>query len=465
MKAKSIFIQLLSPILFLLFVTHTYAQQALSLDDAIALALKNSPEYIIAQHKLKQADEKIAQAWGMLYPALESEASALRQYAENGFMSLSDGQYDLKFVQLKFGINPGNFYNSLSQSYNNYKLAKEELKKIKASIEYNVIKSYFDVITAHEIIKLRENSIVVLQTNLADVNRQFNTGSIPKFELLQAQVQLQSQEPLLIEARNNYATALDLFNYNLGAKSGTYSVTFHGYDSDLKKPHSSEIVDLLVEKALVHRPEVLQLSLSKDIAGDSIDATQSVYLWPTFTVAGYYGKSYLMPNAPQIELPFPGQSIDLSAITGTREWQTTWQVRVAATYRWGALAPVDSVQAAEREQKEKLKEIEQQLQQIKQAIAIAVRADYGKLVTAYQTMIAQRKNIETATEGLRVARESYRAGVIKNADLLNAELQLTSARMGYIKAINDFWCAVAQLKKDTGFDCTYIIFAEEYNEK
>jgi len=206
------------------------------------------------------------------------------------------------------------------------------------------------------------------------------------------------------------------------------------------------------------------LSLSKDIVGANIDATQSVYLWPTFSVAGYYGKSYLMPDAPQIQLPL-GQTMDLSAITGTREWQTTWQVRVAATYRWGALAPVDTVQGVEREQKEKLQEIDQQLKQLKQAIAIAVRADYGKLVTAYQTIVSQRKNIETASEGLRVAKESYRAGVIKNADLLNAELQLTSARMGYIKAINDFWCAVAQLKKDTGFDCTDSIFTEGHNEK
>lgn len=464
MKPRT-YIQVLSAILLLLFISYAHAQQSLSLNEAIAIALKGSPEFLIAQQKLKQADEKIAQTWGMLYPAVESEASALRQYAESGFMSLSDGQYDVKFVQVRFGINPGNFYHSLSQSYSNYTVAKEEVKKVKSTIEYNIIKSYFDVITAFEIIKLRENSIAVLQANVADVSRHFNTGTVSKFELLQAQVQLQSQEPLLIEARNNYATALDLFNYTLGAKSGTYTVIFEGFDSSLRQPQSFGIVDMLVEKALVHRPEVIQLSLSKDIVHNSIDAAQSVYLWPTFTVAGYYGKSYLMPNTPEIQLPFPGQTIDLSAITGTREWQTAWQVRVAATYRWGSLVPVDTVQGVEREQKEKLQEIEQQIKQLKQAIAIAVRADYGKLVTAYQTIVSQRKNIETATEGLRVAKESYRAGVIKNADLLNAELQLTSSRMGYIKAINDFWCAVAQLKKDTGFDCTDSIFTEGHNEK
>lgn len=56
--------------------------------------------------RLKEADEKISAVWGELFPVLESEAAATRQYAEKGFMSLSDGQLDLKVVQMRFGINP-----------------------------------------------------------------------------------------------------------------------------------------------------------------------------------------------------------------------------------------------------------------------------------------------------------------------------------------------------------------------
>jgi len=457
--------RLLSLIIILFISIPVNALQKLTLNQAIDIALKNNFELLTAQQRLKQSNEIIYQVWGMLYPALESEADAIRQYAENGFLSLSDGQYDLKFIQIKFGINPGNFYNTLTQSYSNYKLAKEDVKKITSTIEYNVIKSYFDVILADEVITLRKNSINVLQSNLLDVQNLFNTGAVPKFELLQAQVQLQSQEPLLIEAANNYNTALDLFNYHVGAKTGTYTIAYEGFDSTIKKPQPVAIVNLLVEKALLYRPEVLQLSLRKDMVKDSIEATQSVYLWPTFSIAGYYGKTYLLPNTSDVPLPFPGQSLDLSTITGNKEWQTTWQIRFAATYRWGSLVPVDTVQGVEREEKEKLKEIEERIKQVKQSIIIAVRTDYGKLITAYETIIAQNKNIETASEGLRIAKESYRAGVIKNSDLLNAELQLTSARMGYIKAINDFYCTIAQLKKDTGFDCTEIIFTEEMYEK
>ena len=143
--------RLLSLIIILFIFIPVNALQKLTLNQAIDIALKNNFELLTAQQRLKQANEIIYQVWGMLYPALESEADAIRQYAENGFLSLSDGQYDLKFIQIKFGINPGNFYNTLTQSYSNYKLAKEDVKKITSTIEYNVIKSYFDVILADEV--------------------------------------------------------------------------------------------------------------------------------------------------------------------------------------------------------------------------------------------------------------------------------------------------------------------------
>lgn len=460
---KGIIIQVLSHMIFLFLISYADAAQPLALENAIAIALQNNPELIIAQQRSKQADEKIAQVWGMLYPALESEASAVRQHAENGFMSLSRGQYDLKFIQIKLGINPGNFYNSLTHSYSSYKHAKEEIKKIQSSVEHTVIKCYFDVILANEVIALRQNSINALQANALDVKRLYDTGAASRFEYLQAQVELQGQEPLLIEAVNNYSTALDVFNFHLGAPYGTYTVVLGTVGIALKKPLPASIVDTLVEQALLHRPEVLQLDLTKDMIGDSIDAAQSVYLWPTFSVSGYYGKSYLLPDAPDIS-PFPGQTLDLSAITGQSTWQTAWQIRFAATYRWGSLLPVDAAQGAEREQKERLKEIEEQIKQLKRAIAIAVRSDYGKLLTAHQAVAAHKKNIETASEGVRIARESYRAGIIKNSELLHAELKLTEARMGYVMAVNDYHCTIAQLKKNTGFDCTQIIFAEGAHE-
>jgi outer membrane protein len=194
----------------------------IGLEDAISMAKQNNPDFKIALHKQKADHEKVNQAWGMLYPIFESEVSLLRQGAESGFLSVSDGQYDIKIAQVKFGINPGMFYNSLQLSRKAYIASTEEIRRIKSEIEYSVIESYFNLILAEEMIGITKETIQLLQENLKDVTSLYKSGSVPRYELLQAQVQLKSQEPLLIEAENRYLLALEMFNYQLGLDEKVY---------------------------------------------------------------------------------------------------------------------------------------------------------------------------------------------------------------------------------------------------
>lgn len=435
---------------------------AISIDDAVAIALKNNHEYRIVLEKTKQAKEKVNQVWGQLLPVLESEASIVRQGADNGFMSLSDGQYDLKLLQVRFGINPGVFYHSLQASHRAHRIAKEELRRVRSVVSYNVIKSYFDVILSHEMVRLNEYSLQVLNENLKDVKRLYQTGSVPKFELLQARVQLKNREPEYLKAKNDYQTALDMFNYHEGSDAIQYTVK----EADLlfarvKAPGKKSIIPQLVNLAMKHRPEVLQLMFHKEGAAHVKKIHQAAYLWPTFSVGGSYGFTYLLPNS----IDTGGGGPDLSQMTGKRQWQDTWQVRVAATYRWGDFLPVSTSRAREREEKAKLKEAELGLVQLKRMTAIAIRIYFGRLKTAYETILSSKQNIETAREGLRIARESYRAGVIKNADLLNAELSLTRARTGHISAVYSYYVSKAELEKEMGIEKSALVFMEDTNEK
>ncbi len=441
--------------------------EKIPVEEALSIALKNNQDYKIALYRLKEAKEKVHGAWGQLMPTLESEASLLRQGAENGFMSLSDGQYDIKFVQLKLGINPGIFYNSLQLSQKNYSVAQEEVRRIKSTIEYNVIKSYFNVLLAGEMIKLRRESMELLKSNLKDVENMFRTGSVPRFEVLQAKVQLKSQEPLLLDAENNYTVALDTLNYNLGIGRVMYTADEEVLKSDLYRQPAGDgdkKIEYLSSVALKNRPEIIQLERRKEIAEHSRDIDSSYYLWPTFSVGGYYGVTKLLPNPVGLTIqPAVGPPItpDMSSLTGTSAWQNTWQVKVAATYRWGSLVPSDPVRAAEREEELKLKEAEEELLKLRRLIAISVHSNYSRLISSYLTIKSQKDNVETAAEGLRIAKESYRAGVIKNSDLLGAELSLTNARTSYINAVYGYYVSLAELKKEIGTDDERIIMEDK----
>ena len=153
--------------------------------------------------------------------------------------------------------------------------------------------------------------------------------------------------------------------------------------------------------------------------------------------------------------------MEMTSVTGNREWQDTWQVRAAATYRWSSLIPADTSRARAREENQRKNEMNEKLTDLKRATAIAVRSHHGRLCAAYDSIILQKKNIETADEGLRIARESYRAGVIRNSDLLSAELSLTLARTSYIKALYDYSINTAALCRESGADVTAILFREK----
>ena len=287
-----------------------------------------------------------------------------------------------------------------------------------------------------------------------------SAGTIPKFDLLQAKVQLNSQVPLLLESENNYRAALNYFNYVIG--SGEM------YKSDMsilknkiepvaqeKPDEMQKKIDILISAALKNRPEFIQLQKRVEASGHIANMYESYYIWPTFTVAGSYGMTKNDPNTDNLP---PALAPMMSDMFGYNKWQDIWQVRVAATYRWGALFGLDSNSSIAKENALAAKQAEEEMLKLKRLIAINIDSIYSRLITSYMTILSQKDNVDTAIEGLRIARESFKAGVIKNSDLISADLALTTAKTSYINAIKSYYIALAELKNETGLNDTSIIF-------
>lgn len=439
------------------------AEETIGLAKAVSIALENNSDYNIAKLKVKAAEESVNAAWGMLMPSLESEASLVRQGAESGFMALSDGQYDIKIVQLRFGINPGNFYHMLQGSRKQHIIAMQELRRIKSETEYRVIKAYFDVILARDIEKMKKDSLSLYAENLKDVKNLYKTGTVPRYELLQAQVQHKSLEVQVLDAESKSRLSIDYFNYALGVKDKKYIPDEAVLNAPYPKPcEGEEAINMLSKLALENRPEIMQISLKGDAIRHKKNAIASAYLWPTFSIGGWYGKTKLLPNEVDLNLP-PSSPFapDFSSITGNDAWQTTWQIRVAATYRWGSLLPVDPAKSLSRMEEAELKAAQHELENLTRLIGLSIRSSHAKLLTASLSIDSQKEGVALAEEGLRIARESYKAGVIKNSELIAAEYALTAAKTGLITSLYNYHTAVAELRKELGTEDAEIIFREK----
>jgi len=155
-------------------------------------------------------------------------------------------------------------------------------------------------------------------------------------------------------------------------------------------------------------------------------------------------------TAMDVVTPYGTMSADLSRIAGDGSWQGQWQVRVAATYRWGSFIPVDANNVTAREQRRAEKAAAEELVKLKRLISISIKKSFNGLLTAAGTIESRRENVTTAEEGLRIATESYKAGVIKNSELLAAQLSLTRARTEYINAVNAYYLSLAELRRELG---------------
>src|SRR5215472_5867813 len=63
---------------------------------------------------------------------------------------------------------------------------------------------FYQVILNRELIVVQEESVRLLESQLKDQQNRFEAGTVPRFNVLQAQVQLYNQIPQLIAARNSY---------------------------------------------------------------------------------------------------------------------------------------------------------------------------------------------------------------------------------------------------------------------
>ncbi len=91
-------------------------------------------------------------------------------------------------------------------------------------------------------------------------------------------------------------------------------------------------------------------------------------------------------------------------------------------------------------------------EKMREQVEFEVRDAYLRYSEAVERLQSQRKTIEQADEGLRIARIRYQNGVGTQLEILSSESALTLARTNYVQATHDVALAVYRLQRVTGLD-------------
>lgn len=292
---------------------------------------------------------------------------------------------------------------------------------------------FYTVLTNRSLITVAQETVQLQEDLLKDQKNRFEAGTVPRFNVLRAEVELANVIPNLIRAKNDYLISeIDLaktlgLDPGPGGKPtfnpvGTLDVTGH----PLSLQQSLDI-------AKARRPFLKVQRQQIKIQAENIKIALAGY---KPTIQGHAG--YLFQNSrltDDIEDVVDGWFF---GFTGT--WnifdggETYGRVKQArAQLESSKVNYDDSVQQVELE----------------------VQQAYANLETQRETIRSQQKNVEQALEALRLANERLAAGAGTQLEVLDARVALTRARTTELVARGDYNRAKAELDRATAVDTAY----------
>lgn len=298
---------------------------------------------------------------------------------------------------------------------------------------------FYQVLLTRALIKVQEESVRLLQDQLKDQQNRFEAGTVPRFNVLQAEVALANQQPQLISARNNYLIAqyqlAKTLNLDPGADGGT---TFNvvGALTVNERPLSlKEAVQAGVER----RPFLKVQRLSILIQKEQVKVALAGYKPQINANGGYEVRNSSLSDQldDTVEGWFFGFTGQWNIFDGLETYGRVKSAR--ANLETSKVNYDDSVHQVELE----------------------VQQAHAQVQTARETIRSQQKTVEQALEAVRLATERLAAGAGTQLDVLNAQVQLTTARSTELQARASYNTALAEFDRVTATDT---IYAETFDD-
>ncbi len=292
---------------------------------------------------------------------------------------------------------------------------------------------YYNVLRAVDTIKVREQSIALLEEELKNARNRYEAGAGAQFDVLRAEVALANGRPPLISARNDLRIAIEelrkLLGYtNRGNTDLTKVPEFVG-----KLAFGDEQFDLVqcLDRAHQQRPELQALKAGLDAAQAGVRVARAGYLPTVAATAGWqmYGNG-VSPHSLTGQSSYDGWTVGL---------QSQWAI-------FDGRATAGRVRSAKSQAEQARLVLEEQAL----SIDVEVRRAFASWQQAVELVSASNKVVEQATEALRLSRARFDVGAATQLDVLQAQVALTDAGNNQVQALYAYNVAIAQLRAAIG---------------
>jgi len=414
----------------------------LTIADAISTAVSKNPDILAAIQQIRLTRGQMVQVRAALLPTLQAGSSYQIQSEELanprrlGSMGIvANNQAINVTIQVNQSIwsgwkNQADFSAARLANDSAFYSLRQTIDKVVADTKT----LFYDVIFNRALIRVREESVAVLQSQLQDQQSRFEAGTVPRFNVLQAEVALANAIPPVIQARN----ALRISQFALVKQLG------------LNYPENPSQVPVNVTGQLDYDP------IKIDLAG-------SVFTALTRNPSLKVQRQGILINAEKLKSAMAGFQPTLNATAG---WQTFnvptastlddtvngWFFGVTGSWNlFDGLATVGATQAA----RAALEQSRINYDNSVRGVELDVQRAVSNLIEAQEIIDSQRANVTQATEALRLSRERLDAGAGTQLDVLNAQVSLLSAQTTELEGRYRYITALAEYSRVLSLDTAY----------
>ncbi len=395
------------------------AARRFTLDRAILTALQQNPDILRAKQEIERSKGVIIEIRAQALPHITPSASfqwtdpQLNAGGSGGSFSTggvsrgagSDLLYSIRVTGTQLIFN-GTTYPAIRGTFFQRDSAYFAFRNTLDLVIATVKTQFYLVVVDKALIGVQEEQVQLLQSQLKDQQNRFEAGTVPRFNVLQAEVAL---DPLR------------------GEKPPLEVVGEMPYN-----PRNISLVDA-IELGKQRRPFLKQARANVLNQIEQVHVALGGFL-PTISTTG---------GGEWLSSPINSSFHDISK---------GWIAQVTGSWPiWDS----GEVYGRVKEQRALLSEAKITYDDDVRQVELEVQQAYSNLLQNKELIQSQEKNVEQALEAVRLAKARLDAGAGTQLDVLNAQVQLATAESTRLQAFFGYNSSLAEFDRATGAQSTY----------
>ena len=409
--------------IFLLMPVFSFAatEVVLSVDEAVAVALRDSRDIMLKAEELKASKARLAESVSARFPTLSFTGA---WGVTRGYYSKDSGQSTAQATLKQYLYRGGKTAGSIERDRYLVDVSGALLDKQKLETVSSVRKAFYTLLLADEFSRVNKQILANAREHLESVRARYQNGQASESDIIAIESSLEDIQEAYERAYNQAELAQASLRVLLFVDKDT---AIKASGEFLYEPQDVAYDEAFLA-ALAQRPEIRQYEAKLKADAKAIDVAKAESRPSVYASWDYYSRSHL-------------------TATTTRNWND-YNI-IGLTFSWPVF---DGWVAAHKVEQavSGLKSTELSYEKTIKDIALELSTAYVSLKNALARIRASESDLKVYKDNFSSAQEKYRSGIVSFLDLSDSELKYAISSFNRKQAVYDYLAAKISFEKATG---------------